>query len=182
MRKQMTTPMVLTGGPGAGKTAVIEHIASLGFHCSEEVGRQVIQSQVEQGGKAVPWLDKVAFRDQMLSAELTQHAHFADHEETVFFDRGLVDIYGYSLLESLPVPRSLIEACEKYRYHNPVFLFPPWDAIFTNDKERKQSFAEAVATFEIMQTAYRHFGYTLVEVPRAPVNDRAAFILDLVIR
>ncbi len=182
MRKQMTTPIVLTGGPGAGKTAVIEHIAHLGFRCCEEVGRRVIQSQVEQGGKAVPWQDKIAFRDRMLSAELTSHAQVADHEEPVFFDRGLVDIYGYSHLEGLATPPSLVSACEAHRYHDPVFLFPPWKAIFTNDKERKQSFAEAVATFEIMQTAYRHFGYTLMEVPRAPVHIRAEFILDRVIR
>jgi len=182
MRKQMTTPIVLTGGPGAGKTAVIEHIAHLGFRCCQEVGRRVIQSQVEQGGKAVPWQDKIAFRDRMLSAELTSHAQVADHEEPVFFDRGLVDIYGYSHLEGLATPPSLVNACEAQRYHDPVFLFPPWEAIFTNDKERKQSFAEAVATFEIMQTAYRHFGYTLMEVPRAPVHIRAEFILDRVIR
>jgi len=182
MRKQMTTPIVLTGGPGAGKTAVIEHIAHLGFRCCQEVGRRVIQSQVEQGGKAVPWRDKIAFRDRMLSAELTSHAQVADHEEPVFFDRGLVDIYGYSHLEGLATPPSLVNACEAQRYHDPVFLFPPWEAIFTNDKERKQSFAEAVATFEIMQTAYRHFGYTLMEVPRAPVHIRAEFILDRVIR
>ena len=182
MRKQTTTPIVLTGGPGAGKTAVIEHIAHLGFHCCQEVGRQVIQSQVEQGGKAVPWQDKTAFRDRMLSAEQANHARVADHKGAVFFDRGLVDIYGYSRLEGLAVPSSLVKACEAQRYHDPVFLFPPWEAIFTNDKERKQSFAEAVATFEIMQTAYRHFGYTLVEVPRAPVHIRAEFILDRVIR
>lgn len=182
MRKQMTTPIVLTGGPGAGKTAVIEHIAHLGFRCCQEVGRQVIQSQVEQGGKAVPWQDKAAFRDRMLFAEQANLARVADHEGTVFFDRGLVDVYGYSRLEGLTVPPSLVSACEAHRYHDPVFLFPPWKAIFTNDKERKQSFAEAVATFEIMQTAYRHFGYTPMEVPRAPVHIRAEFILDRVIR
>ena len=109
----MTTAIVLTGGPGAGKTAVIEHIAHLGFRCCEEVGRQVIQSQVEQGGKAVPWQDKTAFRDRMLSAEQANHARVADHKGTVFFDRGLVDIYGYSRLEGLMVPSSLVKACDQ---------------------------------------------------------------------
>lgn len=57
--------IVFTGGPGSGKTSVIEHLQSLGYKTSDEVGRRVIQQQVESGGNALPWLDKAAFRDVM---------------------------------------------------------------------------------------------------------------------
>ena len=58
--------IVFTGGPGSGKTTVINELKARNFFCSEEAGRKVIQTQVEQKGDALPWANKEAFRDLML--------------------------------------------------------------------------------------------------------------------
>lgn len=50
--------IVFTGGPGAGKTSVIEQLKTQGFICSPETGRHVIQRQVANYGSALPWNDK----------------------------------------------------------------------------------------------------------------------------
>ncbi len=46
-----------------------------------------------------------------------------------------------------------------------------------NDRERKQDFKEAVATYREMVSAYTQFGYDLLEVPMVSVRERAEFIL-----
>ena len=45
------------------------------------------------------------------------------------------------------------------------------------DEERRQSWQVAVRTYEVMVRTYTDFGYDLVELPRAPVAQRIAFVL-----
>ncbi|MCP3943936.1 MAG: AAA family ATPase [Desulfobacteraceae bacterium] len=47
--------IVMTGGPGSGKTTVIEELKLRGFTCAKEIGRKIIKEQVAQAGKALPW-------------------------------------------------------------------------------------------------------------------------------
>ncbi|QUJ66227.1 AAA family ATPase [Photobacterium sp. GJ3] len=177
----MNHRIVFTGGPGAGKTAVITYLKHLGYQTATEVGRQVIQKQVEQQGTALPWMDKVAFRDEMVLAEMNQYA--ADsHAETTFFDRSVIDSYGYSQLEGIPVSAQLLTSCHELIYDQNVFIFPPWESIYNKDAERKQDFHTAVATYREMVKAYQKFGYELIEVPKCSVQERAAFILERISR
>ncbi len=176
----MNNFIVFTGGPSSGKTTVLNYLKGLGYQCANEVGRKVIQQQVEMEGKALPWDDKTAFRDEMMREEIGNYRSHKDTEELVFFDRSIIDSYGYSMLESLAVSSELIEYCSSLAYHKKVFMFPPWESIFANDVERKQDFSEAVATFREMASAYEKFGYTLVEVPKASVEQRVEFILAMV--
>ncbi len=89
----MNNLIVFTGGPGSGKTSVIEHLTKLGYVCAPETGRKVIQHQVALGGDALPWKNKIAFRDEMVREEQNNYEAHKHHKEFVFFDRGIVDSY-----------------------------------------------------------------------------------------
>lgn len=121
----MNKLIVFTGGPGAGKTSVIKQLKTQGFICSPETGRHVIQRQVTNHGSALPWNDKQAFRDEMMKAEVSNYRAFNVRQGDVFFDRSIVDVYGYSKLEQLPISHELITHCQTLRYHSQVFIFPP---------------------------------------------------------
>ncbi|WP_104204073.1 AAA family ATPase [Billgrantia saliphila] len=173
----MKKRVVFTGGPGSGKTTVIDCLREQGYRCTNEVGRKKIQEQVDKGGNALPWWDKVAFRDEMVREEIENFRRHIDAEEFVFFDRGIIDAYGYSELEGIPISDELLEYCSVLEYSSQVFIFPPWESIFLNDAERKQNFSEAIATYQAMIGAYKKFGYSLVEVPKASVLERVNFVL-----
>lgn len=85
----------------------------------------------------------------------------------VFFDRGIPDIAGYLRLMSLAVPSHVSEAARQFRYDRRVFIAPPWEDIFWQDAERRQTFAEAVATHEAMVQVYTESGYGLLPLPRS---------------
>ena len=76
-----------------------------------------------------------------------------------------------------PVPAHVEAAARVFRYRPRVFIAPPWPEIYGTDAERKQDFAEAVATFEAVRAAYVGYGYEPVTLPLDPVGDRADFVL-----
>jgi predicted ATPase len=168
---------VLTGGPGAGKSAVIDALWQAGYERFVEAGRGIIQDQVAIEGRALPWLDPQFFAELMLSWDMRSY-HIAERKTgPVFFDRGIVDVIGYLRLLGLPVPRHMEKAAEIFRYNRRVFIAPPWEEIFAQDKERKQDFAEAVRTYEAMLAVFRHYGYELIEIPRMTVEERMRFVV-----
>ncbi len=168
---------IITGGPGAGKTTLIEALERAGYGRTVEAGRAVIQAQVATGGTALPWIDPSAFAALMIEHELRSYREAAGGAGAMFFDRGLPDIVGYLKLSGRPVPLSLDSLCRTHRYNVRVFIAPPWPEIYAQDAERKQSFEEAVRTYDVMVATYPAYGYELIELPRASVAERVRFML-----
>ncbi|WP_377274709.1 AAA family ATPase [Rhizobium sp. R86522] len=94
----------------------------------------------------------------------------------IFFDRSLVDAYAAlaDATRDISVTESLLR---RDRYHPTVFLTPPWPEIYREDAERRHDFEAAVTEFERLATIYPALGYSLVLLPKAPVEDRADFLL-----
>ena len=169
---------VLTGGPGSGKSTLIEALAGRGVATSPEVGRAIIKEQVAAGGNALPWADHRAFAEQMVAREVAAHESALATGEAVVLDRGVPDVIGFLRASGLAVPPHIDAAARTFRYNPRVFIAPWWPDIFTADAERRQTPEEARATFEVMVGTYRDYGYRLVELPRDTVAARVAFVLD----
>ncbi|AKI02482.1 AAA domain [Hoeflea sp. IMCC20628] len=94
----------------------------------------------------------------------------------VFFDRSFLEAIAYGAVIGRPVPKAMAAAAAARRFETPVFVCPPWQEIFTTDADRRHGFEFALRDHAANVAAYEAAGYTLVEVPRAPVTDRVAFI------
>jgi Predicted ATPase len=171
---------IITGGPGSGKSTLIAELIARGHAALPEAGRAIIRGQVAIGGSALPWADRRAFAELMLAWELRSHREAAALKGPVFFDRGVPDVVGYLRFCGLEVPGHITRAAEIFRYNRRVFFAPPWKDIYRRDEERKQSWAEALATAESMIEVYTTLGYEIYRLPFAPVNDRADFMLELI--
>jgi predicted ATPase len=169
---------IVTGGPGSGKTSLLEALRSRGYACSVEAGRGIIQDQVSIAGRALPWADRALFAELMLSWEMRNYHIAQEIAGPVFFDRGMTDVLGYLRLIGIPAPVHIQNAAREFRYNQTVFITPPWPEIFSHDRERKQDFDEAVRTYESLSATYEALDYKLVEIPRMPVEQRTSFILD----
>jgi len=178
MLKNAEHLFVVTGGPGSGKTSIIDALGEAGYERMVEAGRSIIQDQVLVGGEALPWQNPAAYAELMLSWEMRSYHLALPLTGPIFFDRGVPDIVGYLRTINLTVPSSLARAAEIFRYNSRVFIAPPWPDIFTQDEERRQSFDEAVRTYEAMVETYTGYGYTLIEIPRLSVPERVRFILE----
>jgi predicted ATPase len=160
----------VTGGPGAGKTTLLRHLASLGCKVAPESARAVIQAC---GGRPAP----ERFCELILARDV---ATYRAASGFTFFDRSLVDAWATFRAYGLPPSPAAAGAVRTHRYAPRAFIAPPWKAIYVQDAERDQTWAQAVASHDACAEAYLAWGYELVELPRADVETRAAFVLDLV--
>ena len=173
----MNNLYIISGGPGSGKSTLLKALAQHGFPCMPEAGRAIIQHQLSIGGTALPWANRSLFAELMLSWDIRSYYDALELNTPVLFDRGMPDVMGYLRLSNLPVPLHIEKAAHTYRYHQRVFIAPPWQEIFTQDEERKQSFEEAQATYNALAAVYTELGYELLPLPFASVEERVQFVL-----
>jgi predicted ATPase len=170
--------VLITGGPGSGKSTLIRKLRERGYSTAEEAGRAIIKEQSAIGGSALPWVDVTLFAETILSWDIRSYREAERNAgHLVFFDRGVPDAAGYFRLLGRATPHHFEVAVEAFRYRQRAFIAPPWPEIYTTDEERKQSFDEARRTFETLRTAYLEYGYELIELPLTSVESRVDFIL-----
>ncbi len=176
--KAKTNFHIITGGPGVGKTTLIGELRERGYCCVPEVARHIIKEQMEINGDALPWLNTRKYSDIMLLRSIHDFIKYSETDKLHFFDRGIPDTYGYEVLMNFTMSKKLKDAVTQYRYNSKVFILPPWLEIYETDSERKQGFEEALRTFDVMCKVYSDLGYTIIEVPKASVEERADFIVS----
>lgn len=169
---------IFTGGPGSGKTTALNQLSDMGYLTIKETGRSIIQNQIKTNGSAVPWDDTRRYAHFMFLHSLIDFEENMHLTQPCFFDRGIIDVLGYCRLSNIPISAELNEASRKYRYNQKVFLFPFWDKIYTNDKERKQDKEEAKRTCEVMKDTYEEFGYQTFMVPCLRPEERVQWIIE----
>jgi predicted ATPase len=92
----------------------------------------------------------------------------------VFFDRGLVD--AAAALQHLTHEPALAALAQEHRYHQMVFLTPPWPDIYVNDPERRHSIEAAEAEYARLLEVYPALGYKISVLPKIAPSERAHFI------
>jgi predicted ATPase len=176
--QQLSRFVIITGVAGGGKTTLINALRQHGFACVSEMAREIISDQVAIGGRARHEDDAQLFAEIMLSWEIRSYRQAATLPGMVFFDRGIPDLIGYHRLIGTPVPAHVLAATTMYRYHQRVFVAPPWPEIHVHNEERTQGFDEVLRTHEAIASAYAEYGYELVTLPKVSVEERVAFVLQ----
>lgn len=165
---------VFTGGPGVGKTSLLRHLEAMGERVVDEDARAVIRDEAERGGRGVPWLGNERYCRLTAARSIAAFDARAGETGRVFFDRGIFDCVGANGQEPWP---ELLEAVRTRRYNRRVFVFPPWREIYETDAERRQDWAEAERTFKLVLEALPRLEYEPIVVPKATIEERAAFVL-----
>jgi predicted ATPase len=166
---------VFTGAMGAGKSTVFDLMRSAGYSCVDDPARQVLREQRSFRGQGVPETDSGLFNQLMLSRAIHAFERDSSAETITIFDRGIPDLIAYADL--FDVDRAIYErAASRWRYNEHVFFFGGWEEIYTTDDERKMTYEAARQFGQEAARVYREQGYTLVDVPHVPKDERADFV------
>ena len=166
---------VITGAPSTGKSTVIKLLSEqhLTF---PEAARKVIQQQLYLNSNKVPWLDNYEFSKLVVQQQIEDHSVIST---PTFYDRGVPDVIAYlKHFKQDNLIAEFMSTAYEYRYAQQVFLMPPWEIIYQNDVERKESFEDAVSINKEIIDTYRTLNYEIVEVPFVNSTERVKFILD----
>ena len=174
----MQKKIVITGGPGTGKSTVIIELEKQGYQCMHEISREVTLMARKNGIEQLFLKDPMLFSKMLLEGRVNQFKKASNLKNNiVFFDRGIPDVFAYMNYLGVEYPSIFIDQCNNNQYYNTIFLMPPWKDIYITDNERYESFEQSLAIYNHLKSAYKGLGYTIIEVPFGTAQERADFIL-----
>lgn len=169
---------ILTGTPGAGKTAILRHLELEGFDVVEEAATDVIALE-QAKGVAEPWLDP-QFIDKVVNL---QRARVVRAErlpgDVQFHDRS--PICTVALAEFLGHPLSdassdELRRLERERTYERQVFFVQSSGFITPTEARRISLEEARRFETVHERTYRAYGFDLIPIMPGSVPDRVAAI------
>jgi len=164
---------VLTGAPGAGKTAIIRQLELDDFSIVEEAATDVIALAQAQGIPE-PWTH-AAFIDSITALQKQRQIRAADETVIQFHDRSV--ICTAALADYLGHPRSNALARELKRieteaiFAKRVFFIQNLGFVAPTDA-RRISFEDALRFERLHEETYRSLGFEIIPVAPATLSDR----------
>ncbi len=170
--------IVLIGGPGTGKTSVLNELKNRGYYCLDEVSRAVTLQAQKEGIEQLFLTKPLLFSEMLLEGRETQYQTAEQcTENLVFFDRGIPDVYAYLNYFKTDYPDFFIKKSKQYKY-DIIFHFSPWEKIHITDNERYETFENSKEIDKYLKKAYKSLGYNLINVPFDTIENRTDFIIN----
>lgn len=173
----MSRRFILTGAPGAGKTALIRQLESLGHEIVEEAATDVI-ALAQVRGLDRPWeqpdfvVDIARLQAFREAAPMRSGRRFSDR--SLFCTLALAEWLGHGVSPDLLAAADRLAAGGWYQRQ---VQFVEQLGFIENTGARRISLPEATRFGAVHEAVYRRFGFDIVRIPVAPLAERTAALL-----
>jgi predicted ATPase len=169
---------ILTGAPGAGKTAILRRLELDGFSVVEEAATDVI-ALAQAGGVAEPWTHP-SFIDSVVDLQRRRQLRaWCEPDGVQFHDRSAICTAALAVYLGYPVSETLSRELERVRteeiFQRRVFFIRNLGCI-TPTEARRISFEETLRFERIHEETYRNFGFEIISVKAGSLLERVAAI------
>jgi predicted ATPase len=185
--------IVLTGGPGVGKSSIIHCLQEMGYSVREEVFTKIF-AQAQNAGK---FDDAFLYSKKLIQELISAQIELENREEAnenLFLDRSCIDIWGFARNMGITLDPEERKSLESRRY-DLVFIVEPMPREFYDQNAiRRQSYEESLVhhqanlenAIEYLKLQGEFSKNSLVHVPFSlddrflSVKERTQFVLDQV--
>ena len=169
---------IITGAPGAGKTAILRHLELDGFGVVEEAATDIIAA-TQARGTLEPWKDP-AFIDAVARLQREREIRSAYlPDEIQFHDRSVVCTAALAVYLGHTLSGFLTSELERVRrdgvYQREVFFIRNLGHI-TLTAARRITFEESLQFEKVHEDTYRKFGFELLYIAPGKVSERVGAI------
>jgi predicted ATPase len=169
---------ILTGTPGAGKTAVLRQLEREGFGVVEEAATDVIALE-QANGVAEPWT-RSSFIDLVIDLQKRRQQRAADVPDDIqFHDRSAVCTAALAVFLGYPACAALSHELQRIEregiFQRRVFFIRTMGFIKATEA-RRISFEEAQRFEQVHEKTYREHGFEVVPIAPGSVLDRVAAV------
>jgi predicted ATPase len=169
---------VITGAPGAGKTAIIRQLELDGFSVVEEAATDVIAAAQAHG--TVDLWKHPSFIDAIASLQRARQIRAAyQPDEVQFHDRCVVCTAALAVWLGYPFSafvESELERVKKEAIYEKRVFFIRNPGFVTPTEARRISLEDTVRFEKIHEETYRDFGFELLSIEPASLTERVGII------
>jgi len=169
---------ILTGAPGAGKTAILRQLELEGFNVVEEAATDIIALWQAQG-IAQPWTDP-SFLDAVAGLQRQRQLRSSSealeiqfHDRSAICTAALATYLGYSVGDSLS--RELERIATERIYQKQVFFIRNLGFV-KHTEARRISFEESLRFEQIHEETYRTLGFQIISIEPGSLFERVQAI------
>jgi len=170
---------IITGGPGTGKTTLIQELKRRQYQVVEEIATIIIKRELE-AGREHPTIDRDKFEQEIMNEQLSAELSL-NSRKISFLDRGVVDGLIYYELDGLEVPQALVDHANTAHYDAVFFL--DYLEFYEQTEVRTEPFDVAMKNHKLLKRTYEDFGYAdkIIDVPALEIEKRVDFVLDKIL-
>lgn len=177
----VTKRYILTGAPGAGKTAILRSLECDGYTVVEEAATDVIALHQAQG-EPEPWT-KPSFVDAITELQHRRQQRAAGLPgEVQVYDRSPVCTYALATYLGHPVTPALGRELERIRAHGVYdrrVLFVQNLGFVRRTDARLITFEESLRFEQVHRDAYASLGYECLMIAPGPLPQRVSAVTQL---
>lgn len=173
---------IITGGPGAGKTTIINALGKK-FTVIPEAATTIIEREIHQG-ISNPWraddyhikVNQLNLANQIRAQNLST--------PVIFFDRGFLDSLSYILLQKRKLYQFVIDCVQasiNATYFEKTVFFIDSLGFIVPGPARNESLEESVQKAACLEKNYKALGYEIIHIPPGSLEERVDLITNLVV-
>ena len=173
---------ILTGAPGAGKTAIIRALEVDGYAVVEEAATDIMALELARGTQE-PWTHP-SFVGAITALQRTRELRASAQGDNVqVYDRSPICTLALAEFLGAPVPSVLAEEVRRIEvegiYERQV-IFIETLGFVTPTEVRRISYEDALRFERLHEETYRRRGYDCVRIPAQPLAGRVMRVAEIV--
>ncbi|MBL6649203.1 MAG: ATP-binding protein [Flavobacteriaceae bacterium] len=171
----MYKKILITGGPGTGKTELVKGLEKKGYECEHEIVRKLTEEGQKKGIEQLFLKDPIEFSNKLMNLRLEQFKT-SSKKSHVFFDRGVHEIIAYLNFLEIEFDKILFNKSKNVVYDH-IFILPPWREIYRNDNARYESFEDSVKIYNEISNIYKELNVEIIVLEKTSIKNRIDKIL-----